>query len=189
MTSLLSGSILTHSLNLGGNYYRPGDAITLLQPNTFTGSIAATVSVDSVSNSYAITAVNQPGGSFTINGDQTANFAANDFIIVYRSTGNDATYQIVSAVFGAGVTVITVVEAVPSSVADGFLGNAIANVGAIVTYTLTEDGNGYYVPQPVDQFSTSGTTGTGFRLLVESIVPLSDVTARIYIEYRILDLT
>lgn len=82
---------------------------------------------------YAITAVVQDitapyAGSFTIAGDQTANFNPGYRFTVTRSTGNNGVYTVVSSVYGAS-TVITVKEAVPSAVADGFVEAYAASVG------------------------------------------------------------
>lgn len=72
----------------------------------------------SVSNSD-ITAVNQGTPSFTISGDQTDFFAAAEEIVISGSTGNDGMYTTVLIELDGGDTVITVLEAIPSAVADG----------------------------------------------------------------------
>lgn len=66
----------------------------------------------------AITAVNQGAKTFTVAGDQSRYFVPGRTFPVAGSTGNDGTYTIVSAVYGAA-TVITVSEAIPDSTADG----------------------------------------------------------------------
>ena len=67
----------------------------------------------------AIIAVNQGGGTFTVLGDRAALITAAGSIIIVRSTGNNGTFTVTSAVFGGVNTVITVVEAIPSGTADG----------------------------------------------------------------------
>ncbi len=67
---------------------------------------------------YNITAVVQVSKTFTTTGNASA-LTGN--IDVVGSTGNDGTYTIVSAVFGAGSTVITVTEAIPDATADGWV--------------------------------------------------------------------
>lgn len=85
---------------------------------------------------YAITALDQGAKTFTIAGDHAANFPAAGQAVVADSTGNDATYTVVTGVFGAGNTVITVSEVIPDSTVDGAVyGTA---VGAVM-YTPTVD--------------------------------------------------
>ena len=66
-----------------------------------------------------ITVVNQGLKQFTISGDQAALITTAASIIIVRSTGNNGTYTVVTAVFGGVNTVITVSEAIPSGTADG----------------------------------------------------------------------
>lgn len=75
-----------------------------------------------------ITAVNQGTKQFTVAGDYTALFPAAASLTVSGSTGNDGVYTVVVAAFGAGNTVITVVEAIPSAVANGSLTSSVTNV-------------------------------------------------------------
>ena len=71
-----------------------------------------------INRTYAITAVNTGTPSFTVSGDKTAYFTNGVTFVVFGSTGNDATYTVVSSAFGAA-TVITVDEAIPDGTVDG----------------------------------------------------------------------
>ncbi len=72
---------------------------------------------------FPITAVNQGTQKFTVTGDASGlnppPFPST--IVITGSTGNDGSYTVVSAVFGAGVTVVEVNEAIPSATANGLL--------------------------------------------------------------------
>jgi hypothetical protein len=108
----------THIVDLSGNCAIPS-ATGLAAKTTLEGR-GNTVTVNA---SYAITAVDQTGGAglntFTVT-DATAhlNNSALPFRVV-GSTGNDATYTVVSATSGAGSTVIVTVEVIPDATADG----------------------------------------------------------------------
>lgn len=67
----------------------------------------------------AIIGVNTGAKTFTVAGDRSAEIGAATTIDIVRSTLNNGTYTVVSAVFGGTNTVVTVVEAIPSSTADG----------------------------------------------------------------------
>lgn len=66
-----------------------------------------------------ITAVNTGAKTFTIAGDYASEITSSGSIVVVRSTANDDTYTVVSAVYGGANTVITVSEVIPSATADG----------------------------------------------------------------------
>lgn len=117
-----------------------------------------------------------PGsGTFTVSGDQGPYFVLNATFTVSGSTGNNGTYTTTTAIFGAGVTVITVVEAVPSGVVDGTITRIgwtrLGNLGTSYTLPdmLTFTGkviliNGYEVPYSFDGVSLVhlvDTPGTG----------------------------
>ncbi len=106
-----------------------------------------------------IISVNQGAKKFGVQGD-FANFFALPFtsVTVAGSTGNDGTYTIVSAAYAAGVTLVTVLEAIPSAVADG-------------TITAGQAGSG----------------DAAFTVDVSAIVP-GDGSARVWISYFIADL-
>ncbi len=70
----------------------------------------------------AITALNQGTPSFSVAGDLTDFIEAGDGLTVSGSTLNDGIYTVVSAAFGAGETVITVVEAIVDPTVDGDIG-------------------------------------------------------------------
>ncbi len=118
-----AGAILTYTVtNVGTVGYALTDNIFLTSVSTLT-----------------ITAVNQGAKTFTVAGNQAAKFHANGVFAVAGSTGNDGFYTVVSAVFGAA-TVITVVEVLPSAVADGAInpggGNAALQVDGITNGSL-----------------------------------------------------
>lgn len=90
------------------------DTVTPAQEGPF--SIAA---VHQGGGTIPITAVDQGAKTFTVTGDWTAVLYAAGLGTVFGSTGNNGTYTLVSAVFGAGDTVVTMVQPIPSAVADG----------------------------------------------------------------------
>jgi len=79
----------------------------------------------SVSNLYSeITGVDTSARTFSIAGDYSAHYRDGDSIRVANSTGNDGTYTVSgNATAATGETVITVVEDIPDSTADGGLFN------------------------------------------------------------------
>ena len=81
----------------------------------------------------AITAVDQGTPSFTVLGDRAALITAAGTIDIVRSTANNGTFTVVSAVFGGTNTVITVAEAIPSGTADGAI-----QYSNQTTYSLTK---------------------------------------------------
>lgn len=62
--------------------------------------------------------------------------------------------------------------------------NTVDGGGAVLTYTVTDAGRGFIV-DIYPQNSSSGA-GTGFALSIDSITPLSNGTASLYIEYKII---
>lgn len=66
-----------------------------------------------------IIALNQGAKTFTILGNYAAEITSSGSITVVRSTGNNATYTVVSAVFGGVNTVVTVTQAIPNATVDG----------------------------------------------------------------------
>ena len=80
----------------------------------------------------AITAVNQATPSFTIAGDYTSVISAGQTITVVRSTGNNGTYVVLTAVLVGTDTVITTTVAMPSGTADGAI-----QYSTQTTYTKT----------------------------------------------------
>lgn len=87
--------------------------------NDGTYTLVSAVSLGTVPR--AITGVNQGAQTFTVAGDRTAEFPVGPTFgaTVSGSSGNDSPYTVVSAVFGAGSTVITVEQAIPDATADG----------------------------------------------------------------------
>lgn len=170
------GAILTSSLADGGSLWAPADTASV---NDGTGGL---VTVSTVTNSFAVSAVSQGAKTFTVVGDASA-IAGTDSLTVYRSTGNDGTYTAVSAVFAAGHTVVTVVEAIPSAVADGRLGDATAGtVGVLATYALTTPGSGYTVAAH-DLTAVAPSVGSPGQINVQTITLQSDGTVRLTVLY------
>lgn len=177
------GSILTSALAAGGTTWLPGDTA-----NIDSGNGDAVVAVDSVGNSFPITAVNQGGKTFTVTGDASG-MAPTDTLSVYRSTGNDGGYTIVSAIFGAGSTVITVVEAIPSAVADGAAGDSTAGgVGVILTYTLTDGGTEYVAGTGDALLAIAPSVGEDASVDVLTVSPALNGTGRVEVLYTIMRL-
>lgn len=77
-----------------------------------------TITLDDGDN-YAITAVDTDNKKFTVSGDQTADFSADDLIRIKGSTGNDGTYTVVTATLVSSNTEIVVSETVSDSTIDG----------------------------------------------------------------------
>ena len=77
-------------------------------------------SVDAGTTFYRVIALHQGNKTFTVTDAGADLDGATGTFEVVGSTANDGTYTIVSAVSGAGDTVITVVEAIPSATADGW---------------------------------------------------------------------
>lgn len=76
-----------------------------------------------------ITALNQGTPSFTVAGDHTDVLTPASTFDVSGSTGNDGTYTVVGSAFGAGSTVVTVVEAIPDATVDGTIVVTLAAIG------------------------------------------------------------
>lgn len=97
-----------------------GEVLTYIMtsPGTDTYGVGNSIALQSVTP-IPITALVQLAQTFTVAGDQSAKFIATGVFGVSGSTGNDGTYTTVSAIFGAGVTVITTVEAIPDATPDG----------------------------------------------------------------------
>jgi hypothetical protein len=70
--------------------------------------------------SYAISGVTTGTKTFNVAADLSAILSAGSKIRITGSTGNDGTYTVVSATFGAS-TAIVVVEAIPNATADGLI--------------------------------------------------------------------
>lgn len=66
-----------------------------------------------------IIGLSQGAKTFTVLGNRAAAITSSGSIVVVRSTGNNATYTVVSAVFGGVNTVITVTQAIPNATVDG----------------------------------------------------------------------
>lgn len=84
-----------------------------------------------------ITALNQGAKTFTVLGNRAAAITSSAVITVVRSTGNNADYDVVSAVFGGVNTVITVTQAIPSATVDGSIQYADQTVYAAAQVTAT----------------------------------------------------
>lgn len=98
------GAILTYTrTSPGTTLYNPMDTFNLYS-NVGLLSVTAVVTI---------------AKTFTVAGNQVAKFPVGGVFYLDGSTGNNGTYTTVSAVFGAGVTVVTVVEVIPDATADG----------------------------------------------------------------------
>lgn len=81
--------------------------------------------ISSTITNYTITDVfSGSGGSFSISGDHTTEFANGASFFVTGSTGNDKTYSVYSSSYssGTGKTTIVVTGSIPSATVDGSLG-------------------------------------------------------------------
>lgn len=173
------GPIATSSLDDAGSLWVPGDTATIA------GGTAGLVTVSTVTNSFPITAISVPGKTFTVTGDASA-FAPTDTFHVYRSTLNNGDYTIVSAVFGAGSTVITVVEAIPSGTANGRGGDSTAgDVGPIATYALTNAGTGYTAGSKA-LTAVAPSVGVDAAITVLTVTNQADGTARVTVFYAVV---
>ena len=171
------GGIATSSLNAGGDSWLVGDTATVA------GGTGGTITVSTIANSFAISAVNQGTMTFTVVGDASA-FQLNDTLLVYRSTGNDGSYAITSAVFAAGHTAIVVQSAIPSAVANGHAGDeAIGGPGAIVTYTVSAAGSGYEVESGAALTAVSPSLGENATIDILTVTAGSDGTGRATVLY------
>ena len=72
-----------------------------------------------------INAVNTASKYFQVIGDVTSTLAANSYIQVLKSTGNNGIYKLASVVYNAGFTRLTTVTAIPSAVADGSIAGGV----------------------------------------------------------------
>lgn len=102
---------------------------------------------------FPINAVNQGTPSFTVTGDASALVATNTFKVT-GSTGNDGTYTVVTAVYGAPNTVITVVEAIPSATADGNIAYASGTWNGKVDQIAQYTGAVWSYAAPNEGFTT-----------------------------------
>lgn len=107
------------------------DAVSTRASTPAGGESTGTRILITSAGSNAITAVDQGNKTFTVAGDQTANYAANDIIKIKDSTGNNGYYTVVSDTFDTDHTDIVVVEAVPSATADGSIYYAGATFSAL----------------------------------------------------------
>lgn len=183
----ITGALISTGLQAGngGDSWVPGN--TFKVPGGLLDPTLATGVVDTVLNSFVITAVSTVGKTFTVAGDASA-FAPTDTIPVYGSTGNDGFYTLVSAVFAAGSTVLTVVEAIPDATADGRLGDqTIGNYGEIATFHLTNNVNGYdssFINAAVTIEATSGV-GENAQITVTGLdYSVNPITLEVSIDYR-----
>lgn len=97
-----------------------------------------------VSETYAITAVDTVGDSFTVAGDQTESFKVGERFSVTGSTGNNGTYTVDSAVVSGADTVITVNEDITNVTADGTI-NVPIDLYFSVTYETSDVEAAHYI--------------------------------------------
>jgi len=99
-------------------YDQEGAALTEYVVTESKGNINKQIFVNAGRTVYAITAVSTGSKTFTIAEDGSAIFTVAKVLQVVDSTGNDATYTVVSST-GSGPTVITVNETVADATVDG----------------------------------------------------------------------
>lgn len=175
----IAGVIATSSLLAGGNDYVAGDTATI------GGGTSGLITVSTVAKQFPIVSLVQGAKTFTVTGNASAVITALTGLKVIRSTGNDASYTVVSSVFGAGQTVITVSEVIASAVADGKAEPDDGTGGAILTYALTNPGTGYTVAtHTLDAVSPS--VGVNASISVLTISSPSDGTARVTVYYAVV---
>lgn len=175
------GPVTGLSIDSAGSLWAPTDVAAVSG-----GNGAARITVATVGNSFPITAVNVIGKTFTVTGDASA-FQPADIFRVYRSTLNNGDYTIVSAVFGAGSTVITVVEAIPSGTANGRGGDStLGAVGTMSTLTVTTAGAGYSDGSSGDLTAVAPSVGIGAEYDGLTVTSTSDGTARVTVYYAVV---
>lgn len=84
-----------------------------------------------------IIGLNQGAKTFTVLGNRAAAITSSAIITVVRSTGNNADYDVVSAVFGGVNTVVTVTQAIPNATVDGSIQYADQTVYEATQVTAT----------------------------------------------------
>jgi hypothetical protein len=174
------GIILTSSLATAGQDFVPGDTAMIDG-----GNVDGLITVSTVANQFPIVSLVQVSKTFTVTGDASAVITAGTDLRVIRSTGNDGSYTVVSSIFGAGVTVITVNEAIPSAVADGKAEPDDGTGGAILTYALTNAGTGYGV-ETYNLVAVGPSVGAAASINVPTITLQSDGTARVTVFYAVV---
>jgi len=123
-------------------------------------------------------------GLFSASGSlgETANIV-NKPIVLKSENAIGYTGSILTSSINSGGTGYTVSDTIT-------IGNALITVntvdggGAVLTYTVTDAGTGFVV-DVYHQDSTSGS-GVDFSVNVDSITPLSNGTASLYLEYKII---
>lgn len=102
----------------------PGSSASAADEPDFAGNAGGNVSDPNIN--LDITGVDQGAKHFIVAGDHAASLRnlSGGTVLVQSSTGNDGTYTVVSAVFAAGATTVTVAEAIPDSTVDGQIGGA-----------------------------------------------------------------
>jgi hypothetical protein len=114
----------------------------------------------------AITAVSIANKTITLTGDLLATVGKGSRITVTGSTGNDGTYDVVSAVLDTGNTKVTVVQTIPDATADGdgeVTRNKELYLGNVVTGSFQSEINF------LDHFTAKTGTRTKDRSIVQEI--------------------
>jgi len=109
--------VWTLGVSLLGDYY-PAQVVAV-NPETYNLAAAGRDLWVIVDNGHAVNTVSTTAQTFTLAGRNAAQYVAGYQFRIYGSTGNDARYTVVSSVESGDDTVVTVVEAIPSAVADG----------------------------------------------------------------------
>lgn len=112
---------------------------------TASPTLTGTAVLSDFTTDYTITAVNQGTKTFTLGAvNAAADFHPGATMSVVASTGNNGIYTVSNSAFVTPNTEITVVEAIPSAVADGRidnqLGSAKALNGGLETHNVTANG-------------------------------------------------
>lgn len=114
----------------------------------------------------AITAVNTSTDVFTIAGDWTAYFGADDVFNVDESTGNDGDWTVSSSTYTGGNTEITVTGDITDATVDGYIGWSQEDGAGSYRYLYVDarnlDGSGKNDWYAGDAMFNTGQAGDGF---------------------------
>ena len=107
-----------------------------------------------------ITAVSVDNQTFTVSGNHAASFPAGRFTSVFGSSSNDNPYTVVAASFGAGSTVIEVMETPNDDTADGVIfavtGVAVATISSGDVLLAADQVSTIFVSEAWDGDSPAG---------------------------------
>ena len=155
-TGWVKGTTITMKLSLNGNN----------GPYTVVSTV--------LTQPVGIIAVDQGAKKFTVQGDQRSWFVALDSLTVAGSTGNDGTYTLTSATLTLGDTVLLVVEAIPSPVADGTVVSTTHRTALQVTPVIPSDTADGTITGPGVQLVQS--PGAGRAIIPQSYLTMVNPT-------------